>query len=307
MKVRNDPAAVSERLRYLRVTANCDTRRLEEHEYLLPKAAEELPRQIKFEVTDQGYYLLHDYTDIYHYLEDELALGDYLTADGYPRGTDSATVEKALRDMRDQTNAAVYPDTRNESTIIPLTVLSGDDMVTAVPKEAGDILGLTPEGRSVIHRRQLYRNLCASTSWLYPDSTNTKLAESIAADGVSEKYLYGECVAVKLTINGIPADKSNLTLSERFDVIDMITDGHLHGHIISDGREDEKKVREMYFDDKEMPTFTEDEMHDNLYDMYGFRNIAADKIRAYQEAQRAEQSAQEQVTTEKKPKRHFFR
>lgn len=243
-KINNSPEAVKERVNYLRLTPETDVAALNMAKWALPSKAAELPREVSFRVVKQSCFIVQD-------SDDPLAF-DYTDEDKWDIIQEPMyrehVLDKRMKDVAGRISMKIdgcRDTSRYESGVImPVSAIPASEITFMVPDEAGDILDLSEAGRASIFEEQM-REYFRQPSWRSPALNDLKYTTAIADDPVMPRYHIGINFHLDVRINGIEADRANLTITEQYRIKKAIENHKLSYTFESDGRELPEAVEEM--------------------------------------------------------------
>lgn len=238
----NSEKAVARRLDYLRYPPIDENHVPSEYSTCLPYEAVKLPREITYRIPSIDYAALRCVDDAYHYPYDMDQIFAIIDDDNYY--DESMTIGTVAADLTQKYYGLFEtdPDGTGDSIIIPLSRWRLDDQII-LPDEVYDLCrGLAKEDQLL--DSLLYSNLNEASwnemNWNYCQDKQF-LCRTAVNCPESQYYIYFH-LNIDLRINSIPADKYNLTLTERSLLMGAIQSGIINGRLLSDGREQKERL-----------------------------------------------------------------
>lgn len=291
-KIDNSPEAVSKRLAYLRLTRDDDYFNLKKEHYYTDYRTEKLPRKIEYSIVGQSYFLMQFALDPYHYGltdEDKLAL---IAEDSYSDSSSNADIAALSVSLKYKNRWNEDGNSDGQGVLIPAKTLTGDDMEPfLVPVEAAVAMTLSPKGREGVAREAMLRYF-EQPSWRDPERGNFKYATRVWDGQSTPSYMLSISMHLDIRVNGYPVDKCNLTLTEQWQIQQMLLDRKERGEFISDGKEERQVVSDLiagrYRDLGMLNNFNLGGKVSDFWKWYGSRELAL-KVARKQYAQAVEE------------------
>jgi len=291
-KVDNSAEAVERRLAFLRLTPAWDEKSKAQGLWIKPAEMSRLPREITYELKQESYFVIVEpYNPAFcEYTDEEKweTITNYIYSNDSLTSRISQVVPYNEFTPADRMDVARYGD----GVIVPLSSIPKEEVDFTVPDEICDVLALTPRGKVDTFSTQL-REYFRQDSWRNP-STDMKYATRISDDPVSPVYRMGIALHLDIRINGIEADKCNLTITEQYEIEEAIRRNLKEYRFESDGKERPEALREMasgtYLWDSFENGFG---MRDSINNLtwYGSRNDALNAIERIRDERKAQENS----------------
>lgn len=228
------------RLNYLRFAPPYDRNGRDYPTEALPASVCELPREIEYRINKIYYGLSYRVEDQFNYpytyesVKRLLDSPDYYTESGDYIGTMMVKMQRRYPNLFE-----AYYRPGDESVIIPFTeqAITADEL--ELPSEMTAILDLDKKESTSLLRSLIDSAADYQGTWKRIDYNfqNPGVSFYVGLTDLEPKYLVFFNVDIDLRINGIPADKYNLTYTERARLIRELKTLKTSGRIESDGKE----------------------------------------------------------------------
>lgn len=236
-RIDNRPQTVTDRLTYLRLSRDDDFLSFDRGDFYTDYRTVTTPRTIEYQIKGLSYFLARESSDLSRYLltdEERLAIITGYAYSHYEQDAKSDVKKTYLYDTKSE----------GRDIVIPLKTIWDSEDPFVVPDDVVEALALSPKGRKGVAKNAILAWL-PQMSWKEPAPGDLECATDIWDGGTMPRYKYVHCLRVDIWINGYPVDKQNLTLTEQYQLQEMILAEKTRGNFISDGKEDRDIVSKL--------------------------------------------------------------
>ena len=244
-RIDNSAGNVTERLTYLSQTPDEMIRAGYPAIKLPLDAVCTIPRKIDFSIKRLEYAVMLRPEDALHYPYDDHQIETLINCPSYTNPDNKMPIGTLMYELsrRAPTFFDEIPHRGNPACIIPLRYyLTEDELDLTLPKDLIHALGITdPASRTTLETNLIVAAL-SEPSWVKPSYryNDMQVSNYVGFDDLQPKYVVPMYVVMDIRINGIPADRYNLTHAEQSEIIRTLKDkSKTRGTFLSDGRENE--------------------------------------------------------------------
>ena len=236
----NTSQAVATRLDYLRYAPYADWNGNRFPSEPLPKDVCTQPREITFCATGMDYTAMLRVEDTYHYPYNYHQIKELLNSPEYYDDKNASTLGGLMLRVSRRTSGLfdLYPREGAAHVLIPMTHEPVGD-VLKLPSPIQELLS----GKQGFSERSAMRSLLNQAlrddSWQYAAFryVDPPISNLFGMEELEPEYVIFLHVDIDVRINGIKADKYNLTHTERAEIARTLHTGQPSGKFLSDGKE----------------------------------------------------------------------